>query len=251
MTSKEPEAKKKTGIIGWLRRIVLLAIIGVASYGGYWFYQNQREVEVLREMIEHLTAEERVAEVWVEDYKLDEDGNPAGMRLKIMEYCQGGKALEPVYCDFSLNDVIHFEALVIRLNDDLILEGKGKSIHFFRRAFALDDDGNTYESCDINKPMKVPGGYSIAGKDKHASEVERRYWKSFWVYALDEDKREAAGVKNAQIEPPATRFMPDKIYRLILEHDGGLHIQASPVPEILKGEHVKIRNGRKSGEVDY
>jgi hypothetical protein len=47
-------------------------------------------------------------------------------------------------------------------------------------------------------------------------------------------------VKNAQIEAPATRFVPDKIYRLVLEHDGGLYIQASPVPEILKGEHVRM-----------
>ncbi len=229
-----------SGIFSWLRRLLLLAILGAAAAGGWWFYQNHREVEVLKTMIGRLTAEDRVADVWVEDYQRAQDGSPRKIRLKILRYGPGKKPLDPVHCDFSVNDVIHFEALVIRLNDELIMEGEGKSIHFFTRAFALDDHGNTYESCDINRPMEVPGGYRIsAAAGGYTGRIESRLWKSFWEYALDESRRRKDGVKNAQIEAPATRFVPDKIYRLILEHDGGLRIQARPVPEILKGENVK------------
>jgi hypothetical protein len=241
--------KKSVGFFGWLRRLLLLIILGAASVGGWWFYQNHREVEVLKEMVARLTAERRVADVWVEDYRRDEDGNPTQVRLKILEYRGKDKPLDPVFCTFSVNDVIHFEALVIRLNDELIKEGKGKSIYLFRRAFALDDKGKTYESCEINKPMEVPGGYSLKSDDPQVNEIEGKYWKSFWVYALDEQSRKKAGVKNAQIEAPATRFVPDKIYRMILENDGGLRIQASPVPEILKGEHLKIHDKKTTSEV--
>jgi hypothetical protein len=251
MAAKVPAQKGRVGFFGWLRRLMLLIVLGAASVGGWWFYQNHREVEVLKEMVQRLTAEERVAEVWVEDFRRDEEGNPTRIRLKILEFGQEKKPLKPVYCDFSVNDVIHFEALVIRLNDELILDGEGKSIYLFRRAFALDDKGNTYESCDINRPMEVPGGYSLQAGERRVNEIESKYWKSFWVYALDEQRRKDAGVKNAQIEAPATRFVPDKIYRMILEHDGGLRIQASPVPEILKGEHVKIHNKKPSTETGH
>jgi len=240
MAAEARVPRRGVGLFGWIKRMLVLALLGALGAGGWWFYQGRREVQVLRRMVERLTAEQRVAEVWVEEHQCDAQGRPVKVRLKVLEFGTDGKPLEPVFCEFSVNDVIHFEAMVIRLNDELIMEGEGKSVYFFRRAFALDDDGDTYEKCDINKPMEIPGGYRITSGDARVAEIESRYWKSFWRYALDEEQRREAGVKTAQIEAPATRFVPDRIYRLVLEHDGGLYIQASPVPAILKGERVKI-----------
>ncbi len=45
-------------------------------------------------------------------------------------------------------------------------------------------------------------------------------------------------IKNAQIEAPGSMFLPGTIYTLKIEHDGGIRIDAEPVPEILKGEAV-------------
>lgn len=230
--------RKGVGIFGWLRRLLLLGFLLAGAGVFWWVWQNQRESEVLRRMVERLTAEDRVAEVWVESRQSDTPGRPGRIRLKILEYDAAGKALQPVHCEFSLNDVIHFEALVIRLNDDLVMGGNGKSIHLFRRAFALDNSGNTYESCDINRPLEIPGGYRLPDSDRFVGDVQQKYWRSFWQYALDEKSRQAAGVKNAQIEAPATRLLSDKIYRLVLERDGGLRIEASDIPAILKGERL-------------
>jgi len=245
------EQKKRAGFFGWVRRIAMLLALGAIAAGGWWFYQGRQEVEVLKRIVSRLTAEERVAEVAVQDMTEDEEGNVEKIRLKIVEIVSGSRPQEPIYCDFSVNDVVHFEALVIRLNDELIMDGKGKSIHIFRRAFALDDDGNTYESCVINQPREIPGGYRLDSSDPQVREVERRYWSKFWEYALDEKKCKSAGVKTAQIEAPATRFVKDKYYRIYLEHDGGLRIEAKPVPEVLKGERRKIETPEKPGEVSH
>jgi len=245
------EQKKRVGFFGWVRRIAMLLALGAIAAGGWWFYQGRQEVEVLKQIVSRLTAEERVAEVAVQDITEDAEGNMEKIRLKIVEIVSGSQPQEPIYCDFSVNDVVHFEALVIRLNDELIMDGKGKSIHIFRRAFALDDDGNTYESCAINKPREIPGGYRLDSSDPQVQEVERRYWSKFWEYALDEKKCKSAGVKTAQIEAPATRFVKDKYYRIYLEHDGGLRIEAKPVPEVLKGERPKIETPDQPGEVSH
>ncbi|RME28180.1 MAG: hypothetical protein D6806_03355 [Deltaproteobacteria bacterium] len=87
--------------------------------------------------------------------------------------------------------------------------------------------------------MEVPGGYALEEKDEFASEVERRMWRSFWRYALEQQARKKDGVKCAQIEAPATKFVEGKIYRLVLEHDGGLRIDASDIPPILRGEKIR------------
>lgn len=240
---KAAATRRPGGIGSWLRRLVLLVVVAAAAAGGWWWYQGQRQVEVLKRVIGRLTAEDRVAEVLVLKQRTDDSGQPTHLRLKILEYGPQGKPLQPVFCDFSLNNIIHFEALVIRLNDELVMGGKGKSIHFFRRAFALDDNGQRYESCDINKPMEIPGGYSLGDRDTYVSATERKLWRKFWRYALDQERRRADGVKNAQIEAPATRFVPGKIYSLVLEHDGGLTISARDVPAILRGEQLdeKVR----------
>jgi hypothetical protein len=245
------EQKKRVGFFGWVRRIAMLLALGAIAAGGWWFYQGRQEVEVLKQIVSRLTAEERVAEVAVQEIVEGAEGKMEKIRLKIVEIVSGNQPQKPIYCEFSVNDVVHFEALVIRLNDELIMEGKGKSIHIFRRAFALDDDGNTYESCVINKPKEIPGGYKLDGTDPKALEVERLYWNKFWEYALDEKKRKSAGVKTAQIEAPATRFVRDKYYRIYLEHDGGLRIEAKPVPEVLKGDSKRIETPDKTGEVGH
>lgn len=245
MTESRGPVRQGVGFFGWIKRLAMLVILSAMGYGGWWYYESEREKEVLHGIIDRLSSESRVADVWVEEISKTESGDTDTLRLKILEYDVDGKPLTPVFCTFSLNNVIHFEALVIRLNDELVQGGEGKSIHLFQRAFALEQGGNTYESCTLNQPHEVPGGYRLPTSDARASEVERRYWKAFWDYALDPEKREAAGVRNAQLEAPATKFMPDKIYRLALETDGGLTIQANPVPEILKGEHVKIHGKPK------
>ncbi len=238
MQRAQDAPKKRTGFFGWVKRIFGLLLLGAAAFGGYSLYDWYREREVLRQIVSRLTAEERVAEVWVEEHRPGPDGQVERLRLKILEYGADGKALPPVFCEFTANDIVHFEALVIRLDDQIVMDGRGKSAHLFRRAFALDERGHTFQSCDINRPLDVPGGYRLENADARAREIEERYWKKFWALALDEKQREAAGVKNAQIEAPATRFVPGRIYRLVLEHDGGLTIQPGAVPEILQGQKV-------------
>jgi hypothetical protein len=116
---------------------------------------------------------------------------------------------------------------------------RGKSAVFFMKAFVLD--GAKTQEFDITKVDEVPGGYRVFEK---ANDFEMKLWREFWDYALDPKKREHAGIKNAQIEAPGSMFLPGTIYTLKIEHDGGLRIDASPIPEILKGE--RIENAAKS-----
>ena len=83
---------------------------------------------------------------------------------------------------------------------------------------------------NMNRPL------AILANQIDWSVFEKELWGSFWSYALDPEQRQRAGIKNAQIEAPGSMFVPGTIYTLHIEHDGGIRIDAQPIPEILKGE---------------
>ena len=103
------------------------------------------------------------------------------------------------------------------------------------KAFVLE--GPNTQEFEITRTDEIPGGYKVS---ERANEFEQKLWKEFWNYALDPKKRKHAGIKNAQIEAPGSMFLPGTIYTLVIEHDGGIRIDAQPVPEIVKGERLEM-----------
>lgn len=214
--------------VGILAVAVVLAGVGMSRWIG-------RE-RVLRKIIERLHGETRRADVLVTKSEFDEASKKIRTTIKFLEYDAQGKPLEPKYFAFEGN-IIQFQSLVIRFNDKLVEAGdrlRGKSAALFMKAFVLD--GAKTQEFEITKADGIPGGYRVSDK---ADEFETKLWKEFWNYALDPKAREHAGIKNAQIEAPGSMFLPGTIYTLKIEHDGGLRIDAIPVPEILKGEKIE------------
>ncbi len=217
------------------KTLLCLAALAALIAGGVWIYRWIDEGRVLRQVIERLSADSRAAEVLVTKTELDEASGKVKTTIKFLEYGPEGKPLSPKYFTFHGN-VIQFQSLVIRFQDRLIKAGdrlRGKSAYLFLKAFVLD--GSKTEEFVITETNQIPEGYQLPGKKSH---FETQLWKEFWSYALDPVAREHSGIKNAQIEAPGSLFLPGSIYTLQIEHDGGLRIDAKPVPEILKGEKV-------------
>ena len=216
---------------------ILTVAVVLAGFGVSHWIQKER---VLRRVIERLHAETRMADVLVTKSEFDEATKKIKTTIKFLEYDAQGNPLEPKYFTFEGN-MIQFQSLVIRFSDKLVETGdrlRGKSAALFMKAFVLD--GAKTQEFEITKAHDVPGGYRVFAEK---NDFEVKLWGEFWDYALDPKKREHAGIKNAQIEAPGSMFLPGTIYTLKIEHDGGLRIDANPVPEILKGE--KIENAAK------
>lgn len=217
--------KKITHVLIWV------LVIAVIAWAKVLFHRDQ----VLKQVIARLSADTRIAEVVVTKSELDEVSGKILTTIKFLEYNSEGQPLTPKYFSFRGN-IIQFQSLVIRFNDNLVKKGdklKGKSAYLFMKAFVLDP--NDLQVFDITPIHSVPEGYQ-AGPE--VAGFERRLWEKFWNYALNPETREQVGVKNAQIEAPGSLFLPGSIYTLKIEHDGGLRIDARPVPEILKGEKI-------------
>jgi len=182
-----------------------------------------------------LEAESRIAEVLVTNVQYVEKYNKIKTTIKFLEYDSKGEPLEPKYFTFAGN-IIQFQSLVIRFDDIHIKRAdklRGRSAYLFWKVFMLD--GKNTQEYDITKADQVPEGYKIEGGK---NEFEKKIWSEFWQYALNNEEAKSLGIKNAQIEAPGTMFIPGMLYTINVEHDGGMRIDSSPLPSILKGEKI-------------
>ena len=218
-------------------KLKILIPAGIIIVIAFYIINAFRENQMLKEIIERLAADSRVAEVIVTEAKSDSATKKTYTTIKFLEYSAKLKPLKPKYFTFSGN-VIQFQAMVIRFDDFYVKKGhslKGKSAYLFLKAFVLTDKGA--ETFDITKINEIPSGYEVEGAKNN---FERKLWRGFWEYALNPVQAAQSGVKNAQIEGPGTRFVPGLIYTVKIEHDGGLRIDSAPLSPILKNEKVKF-----------
>ncbi len=217
----------------WARVILIVATI-ILCY--LLIVRYLRENTILKEMIQRLEADTRVAQVLVTEVRYDEQTKKTYTTIKFLEYDSKGKPLGPKYFTFSGN-IIQFQSLVIRFDDLKIRVAdklRGKSAYLFLKVFMLD--GPQTQVFEVTKTGEVPAGYKT---DNIPSSFEEKLWQKFWFYALNPAEAKKIGIKNAQIEAPGTMFVPGTLYTIKIEHDGGLRIDAQPLPAILKGEKIK------------
>lgn len=222
-----------------IKRVVVFLLIGLFLFlvgkGVYFIAKKFEEIKILKQVIGRLSADSRIAEALVTQSTINPKTNKTETTIKFLEYDVEGNLLEPRYFTFQGN-LIQFQALVIRFEDKLVQAGdklRGKSAHLFLKVFMLD--GQNTQEFDLTEVGKIPEGYKIPGLEH---EFEKKLWEEFWKYALDPKMRSRMKIKNAQIEAPGSLFVTGTIYTLRIEHDGGIRIDAQPIPEILKGENV-------------
>ena len=222
-----------------LSNLISLFTLGVILFFSYQAYQIYNkyvlENKVLKEIVARLEADSRIAQALVTEVTTDAASGRPLTTIKFLEYDTNGQPLAAKYFTFTGN-IIQFQSLVVRFDDSYIQHGdklRGKSAYVFWKVFMLDG-ANTQER-EINKFNEIPEGYKIEGP---MSSFEKEFWEDFWKIALDPKLARTKGIKNAQIEAPGTKFIPGVLYTLKIEHDGGIRIDASEIPPILKGEKI-------------
>lgn len=219
-----------------LRKIASVILLATFIFFVYQFtLRSFFENKLLKEVIARLEADSRLAEVLVTAEKKDEYTGKLLTTIKFLEYDTKGKPLKPLYFSFSGN-IIQFQSLVVRFDDFYIRKGdklKGRSAYLFWKVFMLD--GADTQEYPITKVGEIPAGYNVESVD---DSFERKLWQRFWEYALNPQVAKTMGIKNAQLEAPGTKFIPGMLYTIKIEHDGGMRIDVTPIPSVLRGETI-------------
>jgi hypothetical protein len=224
--------------------LFVVVLMGVGLYSAYYlnriYREKELEIQRLNEVVERLGAETRMAQVVVKDQSVDPKTGTLETTIKFMEIGRNGEPLPPR--DFTVEgDVIYFDALVIKFNRDYIERGealRGKNICLFRRIFGEHQSPEDGFLVDNSRPeKKVPDIYRV---DSEPSAFEVDLWTDFWRYAENPKEAQRRGVRVIQGEAVYTRFLPQNLYTLTLEHSGGINIRVEPIPPILLDEMDKV-----------
>ncbi len=226
---------QKIGVRAILKMVLFLGIFFFSFWGFRVYFDQNDQKRVLEEMARRLSATSRIAQVIVSDVQFNPVTQKHLTTIKFMEYDSRHHPMKPKYFTFSGN-LIQFQSLVVRFDDVYVKKAdalRGKSAYLFWKVFVLD--GKNTQEYTISQVDEIPQGYKV---DSAHSRFEQAIWKEFWAIALDPQKAGQRGIQNAQIEAPGTKFIPGLLYTIKIEHDGGMRIDTSAIPEILKGETV-------------
>lgn len=188
----------------------------------------ERRQAQMREAIERLSAEQRVAEVWVVDQVQPGEmlnGKPADHFVTTIEFIELDRDQNPLpskrfqICD----DVLFFDALVFQFDAERVAAGdalRGKSLALFRRIYG--EHQKPGEGFAIDPEGDVPNVFRI---NPEPNEFERELWDRFWDYASDLELAEEAGVRVAQGEAVYVPMRRGQVWKLTLQNNGGLNIK--------------------------
>jgi hypothetical protein len=231
-------------------KLVSLGALVVAGAAVLFLYQDhtgerarrieaERKTEELKQVVQRLGAERRVADVIVTDQTRSAAGTKT--TLLFVEYARDGASL-PAKRFTVEGDVAYVDAMVIKFDGKFVEQNdplRGRSIALFTRLYGEHQPPE--KGFRIDEPGRIPDVYR--GPDPFVMDFERELWANFWKLADDESYRKAMGVRVAQGEAVWTKFRPDRLYTLTLESNGGLNITSSPLKgiyrEALKGDLSK------------
>lgn len=240
-------------------KAVLLALFGGGVAVGGWYYQRrhsaawqveqleqqkqklEQEKAQLQTVVNRLSEEKRVAEVLVTDQS--EVEGTLKTTLLFVEYAKDGSSL-PAKMFTIDGKAAHIDAMVIKFDRGLIAANdplRGHSVALFRRLFG--DNQPPEKAFAIDEPGKVPSIYRGENQPAGQAAFEQDLWQNFWRLAEDKTYRADKGVRVANGQGIWGPFVPDRLYTITLDSDGGLNLASEPLKGIYK-EAMKQRMTR-------
>jgi len=223
-----------------IAKLLFLVLLVVAGVAGLMFQRRDTTVaqlsdarqknEQLKQVVQRLEAERRVADVIVTGQKAE--GGVQMTTLLFVEYARDGSTLPARRFTIDGN-VAHVDAVVVKFDRDFVQDNdplRGHSLALFTRLYGENQPPE--KGFLIDTPGEIPDVYR--SPDPYASDFERELWSNFWKLADDEAYRKSRGVRVAQGEGVWVPFHPDKLYTLTLDSDGGLNITSSPLKGIYR-----------------
>jgi hypothetical protein len=223
------------------RILVLMGLLASGSVA-YWIHRDrhhatrqiaqlEQQKQALRQVVQRLSDEKRVAEIVVTDQRSEPSGTMF-TTLLFVEYTRAGASLPPR--TFTIEGkVAHVNAMVIKFDRHFVEEGdplRGRSIALFTRIYG--DKQAPDSASPIDSPGQIPDVYKDA--DPRLMEFEQGLWKDFWRLAGDAEYRREKGVRVAMGQGVWGMFEPARLYTVTLESDGGLSLSSEPMKGIYR-----------------
>jgi hypothetical protein len=179
-----------------------LAFVGlcaaVALYYGKGFYRGVlpinellTENKQLKRAITNLTTEDQIGYAKVISQRT-EDGRLL-TTVRFVETAREDKTRRILQKECTIDgDIIHFDALIVRFGDQMVLDGKARALYLWRRIYGekmTPESAYAIEDCGAEPQRYADLLQALPIKEREL------FWSQIWDLANDPDKLSRYGIK--------------------------------------------------------
>jgi hypothetical protein len=211
--------------------ITALACLAAIAYMGHgWFYgaatirELLTENKQLKQAIANLTLEDQIGYAKVISQE-NRDGK-LFTNIKFVETARDDKLKKVLERNYTVEgDIVHFDALVVKFGDKMVMDGKEKALYLWRRVYG--ENTAPENGLTIEEPGEEPQRYEDLLK--LLPEKERSlFWTNIWGLANNLDQLKEYDIKAVYGNVVYSKLRKGLIYVFKISPTGQLYPETVP-----------------------
>lgn len=225
---KMAEKQKKSRLFVYIMvglGLVVLAYLGRGFYyGAMTIHELLAENKQLKKAITNLTKEEQIGYAKVISQRV-KDGK-LFTTIKFVETARGDKLNNVLEKQYSVEgDIIHFDALIVKFGDKMVMDGKSRALYLWRRVYG--EKMTPQEGFVIEKPGTEPKRYSDLLKTLPIKQREL-FWSNIWELANDPERLKKYDIEAIYGNVVYSRLREGLIYIFKISPTGQVYPEVVP-----------------------
>jgi hypothetical protein len=219
--------------------IMALACLAAIAYIGHgWFYgaatirELLTENKQLKQAITNLTLEDQIG--YAKVISQWREPSPSGenrdgklfTNVRFVETARDDKLKKVLEKSYTVEgDIVHFDALVVKFGDKMVMNGKGKALYLWRRVYG--ENTAPENGLTIEEPNKEPQRYKDL-LELLPTKESSLFWTNIWELANNPDQLREYDIKAVYGNVVYSKLRKGLIYVFKISPTGQLYPEAVP-----------------------
>lgn len=228
--SQEKTGNRRGNRRGGIQQLALYGVLALAALAALtWAWVAMRTIGTIEDLLQkneklqlailELTTEEeigsaRILERWTEDGQI-------WQRIRLVERVRGQSDEAFRVREFTLpGEEIYFDALIVKFDGQLVLDGKERALFIWRRLFS--EALAPSEGIILEEPGAEPERYRD-WLTRLPLRERRLFWSEIWALSHQPRQLEALGIRAIYGNAVYQRMEPGRSYRLMINSSGQIY----------------------------
>ncbi|MBN2457045.1 MAG: hypothetical protein JXB29_11020 [Sedimentisphaerales bacterium] len=187
-------------------------------------HQLLAENKHLKQAITNLTHEDQIG--YAKVISQQRSNGRVLTTIKFVETAREDKLKKILEKDYTIQgDIIHFDALIVKFGDEMVMNGQEKALYIWRRVYGENmspEDGMAIETYG-GEPQRYKGLLKLL-----MPREKELFWSSIWQLANDPDKLNQYGIKAVYGNVVYSKLREGLIYVFKITPAGQLYPEVVP-----------------------
>ena len=220
--------KKARKLLVLIPVLVFVAVFAYLARGFYYgamtIHQLLTENRQLKQAVTNLTQEDQIGYAKVVRQQVT-DGQLL-TTVKFVETARDDKTKRILEKEFTIEgDIIHFDALIVRFGDKMVMDGKTRALYLWRRVYG--EKTAPEKAFAIEEPGAEPVRYAELLKVLPPRQ-RGMFWSNIWDLANDPERLKQYDIKAIYGNVVYSRLRKDLIYVFEISSTGQVYPKVVP-----------------------